>query len=205
MQKADLKTKVFILVCIIIAIITIGLYIYKQSKEENSYIYTENFETNDEDIIQENAIEQEETITIHITGEVEYPGVVVLKNGDRIVDAIEAAGGETENADLDRLNLAYILSDGDKIHVPNKNDENTETEEITTENAVSRKKETSININTATLEELTQLPGIGEATANKIIEYRKQNGKFKTIEEIKNVPGIGDSKFENLKDKIKIN
>lgn len=205
MQKADLKTKVFILVGIIIAIITIGLYIYKQSKEENSYIYTENFETNDEDIIQENAIEQEETITIHITGEVEYPGVVVLKNGDRIVDAIEAAGGETENADLDRLNLAYILSDGDKIHVPNKNDENTETEEITTENAVSRKKETSININTATLEELTQLPGIGEATANKIIEYRKQNGKFKTIEEIKNVPGIGDSKFENLKDKIKIN
>lgn len=127
--------------------------------------------------------------------------MVVLQNGARIVDAIEAAGGETEEADLNKLNLAYILNDGEKIYVPNKNDMNSE--EIL-ENQQGDDKQSSININTATVEELTELPGIGEATANKIIEYRKQNGKFETIEELKNVAGIGNSKFENIKDKIKV-
>lgn len=200
MQKNDLKTKLIIIATIIVVIITIGLYIYKQSKEDTFEEY-ENINFEDENSIYENSIEEFENITIHITGEVKYPGVVVLQNGARIVDAIEAAGGETEEADLNKLNLAYILNDGEKIYVPNKNDMNSE--EIL-ENQQGDDKQSSININTATVEELTELPGIGEATANKIIEYRKQNGKFETIEELKNVAGIGNSKFENIKDKIKV-
>lgn len=200
MQKNDLKTKLIIIATIIVVIITIGLYIYKQSKEDTFEEY-ENINFEYENSIYENSIEEFENITIHITGEVKYPGVVVLKNGARIVDAIEAAGGETEEADLNKLNLAYILNDGEKIYVPNKNDMNSE--EIL-ENQQGDDKQSSININTATVEELTELPGIGEATANKIIEYRKQNGKFETIEELKNVAGIGNSKFENIKDKIKV-
>ncbi len=200
MQKNDLKTKLIIIATIIVVIITIGLYIYKQSKEDTFEEY-ENINFEDENSIYENSIEEFENITIHITGEVKYPGVVVLKNGARIVDAIEAAGGETEEADLNKLNLAYILNDGEKIYVPNKNDMNSE--EIL-ENQQGDDKQSSININTATVKELTELPGIGEATANKIIEYRKQNGKFETIEELKNVAGIGNSKFENIKDKIKV-
>ena len=200
MQKNDLKTKLIIIATIIVVIITIGLYIYKQSKEDTFEEY-ENINFEDENSIYENSIEEFENITIHITGEVKYPGVVVLKNGARIVDAIEAAGGETEEADLNKLNLAYILNDGEKIYVPNKNDMNSEE---TLENQQGDDKQSSININTATVEELTELPGIGEATANKIIEYRKQNGKFETIEELKNVAGIGNSKFENIKDKIKV-
>lgn len=200
MQKNDLKTKLIIIATIIVVIITIGLYIYKQSKEDTFEEY-ENINFEDENSIYENSIEEFENITIHITGEVKYPGVVVLKNGARIVDAIEAAGGETEEADLNKLNLAYILNDGEKIYVPNKNDMNSE--EIL-ENQQGDDKQSIININTATVEELTELPGIGEATANKIIEYRKQNGKFETIEELKNVAGIGNSKFENIKDKIKV-
>ena len=141
--------------------------------------------------------EEKEEITIHIIGEVKYPGIVILKSGQRIVDAIEAAGGETEEADLNKLNLAQILNDGDKIYVPNKTDEIEDYKDTTGESS-------TVNLNTATLEELTSLPGIGESTAQKIIDYRRQNGKFKAIEDLKNVSGIGESKFDNIKDKITV-
>ena len=141
--------------------------------------------------------EENEEITIHVIGEVKYPGIVILKSGQRIVDAIEAAGGETEEADLNKLNLAQLLNDGDKIYVPNKSDEIEDNKDTTG-------KSSTVNLNTATLEELTSLPGIGESTAQKIIDYRKQNGKFKVIEDLKNVSGIGESKFDNIKDKITV-
>lgn len=201
MKDTNIKVKALIVVMVIIVITTIGLYIYKTSKEEEYMYYEESIEANE--ITNEENVIQEETITVHITGEIKYPGVVVLKNGDRIVDAIEAAGGETENADLDRVNLAYVLNDGDKIYIPNKNEEEEKGNTITTENEIGQEKKITININTATLEELIKLPGIGEATANKIIEYRKQNGKFQNIEELKNVPGIGNSKYETLKEMIR--
>lgn len=201
LKDTDIKVKALIVVMAIIVITTIGLYIYKTSKEEEYMYYEESIEANE--ITNEENVIQEETITVHITGEIKYPGVVVLKNGDRIVDAIEAAGGETENADLDRVNLAYVLNDGDKIYIPNKNEEEEKGNIITTENEIGQEKKITININTATLEELIKLPGIGEATANKIIEYRKQNGKFQNIEELKNVPGIGNSKYETLKEMIR--
>ena len=202
MEKNNIKIKIIIVAMIAIVTITIGVYIYKQSKEENLFLESENIDFDDEVDTYENNLETDDNITIHITGEVKYPGVVVLKNGDRIVDAIEAAGGETEEADLNKLNLAYMLNDGEKIYVTNKNDLENNGEVL--ENELSEGKENIVNINTATAEELTELPGIGGATANKIIEYRKQNGKFQTIEELKNVAGIGNSKFENIKDKIKV-
>ena len=195
MKDSDIKVKMLIAVVAVVVIITIGLYMYKQSKEDTYMYYEENSDVNE--ITNEEDVEEEENIIVHITGEIKYPGVLVLKQGDRVVDAIEAAGGETDDADLDRLNLAQMLNDGDKIYIPNKNEEN-DIDNITSEESGP------ININTATLEELIKLPGIGEATANKIIEYRKQNGKFKTIEELKNVPGIGNSKFESIKNEIRV-
>ncbi|MGN1327138.1 MAG: helix-hairpin-helix domain-containing protein [Clostridia bacterium] len=209
MQNINLKTKIGIIAMAAIAIVTIGLYIIKQTNEDE-YIYYENIEAENQETIFEEGIDYEkyqEMITVHVTGEVNYPGVVVLKVGDRVVDAIEAAGGEKEEADLNKLNLAYILNDGEKIYVPNKN-ENSENEEyitsgigeVTSNSGATRK----ININSATIEELTELPGIGEATASKIISYRQENGKFKDIEELKNVPGIGNSKFETIKELISV-
>ncbi len=214
MKDANTKVKIIIVSSIAIIMVTIGLYIYKTYKEEsdiNFIDYNAELESN-ESISQETTNEnmntneendkEKEKIIVHITGEVKYAGVVVLKEGDRIVDAIEAAGGETDNADLNKLNLAYIVSDGDKIYVPNKNEE---IGNITTVNEeINSEEQSTININTASLKELMELPGIGEVTANKIIEYRTQNGKFSTIEELKNVPGIGSSKFENLKEKIRV-
>lgn len=193
MESLNLKTKIIIGIAIVIAIVVIGLYFYKESK--NDYTYDETLAVTQEN--EEVTEEENEEITIHIIGEVKYPGIVILKSGQRIVDAIEAAGGETEEADLNKLNLAQILNDGDKIYVPNKTDEIEDYKDTTGESS-------TVNLNTATLEELTSLPGIGESTAQKIIDYRKQNGKFKTVEDLKNVSGIGESKFDNIKDKITV-
>ena len=110
-----------------------------------------------------------------------------------------------------------MLSDGEKIYVPNKEETSQESQEreyITSAKDNSEQSENGakstgtnfkININTAKQEELTQITGIGESTAKKIIEYRTQNGKFKSIEDIKNIPGIGDSKFNAMKEEITVN
>lgn len=194
MQNISTKMKITIVAISIVIITTIGIYIFKQTQDnEINYYETEEY-TKTED-------SKKDQITIHIAGEVNNPGIVILDEGARIVDALEAAGGETPNADINKLNLAYVLEDGEKLYIPNKNEEETEYVTKGNENQTGT---TKININTAQIEELSTLPGIGEATANKIIEYRKENGKFEKIEDIKNVPGIGDSKFQNIKEMLKV-
>ena len=141
---------------------------------------------------------EDDSIKVHITGEINNPGLIELTSGDRILDAIEKAGGVTDMADTSKVNLAYILSDGEKIYIPSINDEDdVEFIEGSTTNS-------KVNINTATLEQLQTLNGVGESIAQSIIAYREENGKFSSIEEIKNVSGIGDSKFEKIKDYITV-
>lgn len=219
MQNINLKNKIIIAVGVIIIAITVGIYFYRTTKDDSEIEITEDNLTTNTAVENNNEIVEEEnnTIVVHITGEVNYPGVVVLKEGARVVDAIEAGGGETDEADLSSLNLAYMLSDGEKIYVPNKEETSQESQEreyITSAKDNSEQSENGakstgtnfkININTAKQEELTQITGIGESTAKKIIEYRTQNGKFKSIEDIKNIPGIGDSKFNAMKEEITVN
>lgn len=147
--------------------------------------------------------EQKIQIIVHITGQVVNNGIVKLDEGTRVIDAIEAAGGATEKADLSKINLAYLLEDGMKIYVPSINDEE-DLDSITSSSGTSKnnKEVLKVNINTATSEELQKLPGIGESIANRIITYRKENGKFKEIEDLKNVSGIGEAKFNNIKSYI---
>lgn len=199
----------------LIVIITIGAYILKTMNKGDKDIFLSENEILNSVENGETDNEEENKILIHITGSVKAEGVVILNSGDRIIDAIEAAGGEKEDADLSKLNLAYILQDGEKLYVPSINDteekvyvtaengENVITEGAGNTDKVDGKKET-VNINTATKEELMTLPGVGESTAIKIIDYRKSNGKFQKIEDIKNVPGIGDSKFQNMKEKLSV-
>lgn len=155
-------------------------------------------------------------IVVHITGEVKNKGILILPEGARIADAIEKAGGETAEADLDEVNLAYILQDGQKIYIPSKKDkENQENKVYITresgnnviiENGEENKKmNEKININTASQAELEELPGIGEAIASRIIEYREENGKFNKIEDLLNVKGIGDAKFTEIKEYVIVN
>jgi len=142
--------------------------------------------------------EAEEIIYIvDVEGAVVYPGVVKVEEGSRVFEAIEAAGGMLGNADSRSVNLAEVVEDGTAIYVPFEG-EVDENGLLNTSNAASG----LVNINKADRTELMTLPGIGEAYASSIIEYREKNGKFKTKDEIKNVSGIGDAKFAKLEDKI---
>ena len=109
---------------------------------------------------------------------------------------------------MKEVNLAYKLEDGMKIYIPSNKDqevqENNNISSIVESNTINKKANSKININTATQEELDSLPGIGPSTALKIINYRKEHGKFSKVEELKNVSGIGDSKFAQLKDLITV-
>ena len=139
-------------------------------------------------------------IQVYLSGQVKNISVVELEdNGNlRIVDAINLAGGLTDLADTEAINLAAPISDGQHVHIPTKEiflRPNQETSSSPTDGD-------KVNINTADAEKLATLKGIGPATAQKIIDYREQNGAFKTIDEIKNVRGIGEKKFDAIKDKI---
>lgn len=136
-------------------------------------------------------------IYVHITGAVNNPGVIKLASGSRLIDAIEQLGGLTENADTDSVNLAAILEDEDKIHIYTK-------DEISESGGASAAGVGKININTASLEDLKTLPGIGDAIGKSIINYREKNGSFKALEDLKEVDRIGDKVFEKLKDSITI-
>lgn len=207
MEILNKKQKIIVVVLIIIMCIVIGYYIISKTEkydysdiEKISNIIEEDQEVDD------NIIENK--IVIHITGEVEEEGVIELEKGARISDAIEEAGGTTEEADLSNVNLAYSLSDGQKVKIPNINEKDEEIiviEEKAGDNIIiegNKSKEEKININKAAQTEIETLPGIGPSTALKIINYRNEHGKFKNIEDIKNVSGIGDSKFENIKEYI---
>lgn len=148
----------------------------------------------------EKAPEESEEIMVHISGAVNSPGILRLDSSKRVVDALDLAGGARDDADLDRVNLAARLHDEEKIYIP-KVGEVQENMSTLISNPSSNGTTSKININSADLSELTKIPGVGEKTAQKILDYRANNS-FSSIEDIKNVPGIGDKKFESMKDYI---
>ena len=139
-------------------------------------------------------------LVVDISGCVKNPGVYEFEDGTRLHDVIQQAGGLTEEADIDAINQAELVTDGQKILIPEKLETMDGAESTTfTQNAVSNGK---ININQADSTTLQEISGIGPATADKIIQYREANGRFQSIEDLKNVSGIGDKTFEKMKDKI---
>lgn len=207
-QKGGFNIKSYkqiLIICGLIGAIIIGacIYFYLNKNEDYSYLEVLNEEIQVTDVIED----EKKEIVVHITGEVVNEGIVKLVEGSRVVDAIESAGGATKEANLSKINLAYLLEDGTKLYIPNINDEDDKeyisNSSINSETGNS-KKTLKVNINTAKSEELQKLPGIGEAMASRIITYRKENGKFNKIEDLKNVSGIGDTKFNNIKSYIYI-
>ena len=144
----------------------------------------------------QNAQNNPSEIVVHVAGAVNAPGLVRLKTDSepRVANAIEAAGGATASADLDSLNLARVIADGEKITVPDKN-------ALSSSGAGAAD---IININTATADQLQTLPGIGKVMADNIVAYREAHGGFSTVEQIKEVDRIGDKLFEKIKDKITV-
>ena len=141
------------------------------------------------------------TITVHVAGAVLSPGLCRLWEGSRVADALEKAGGASADAQLDDLNLAGKLADGQKVMVPRKAQPEAQPAagQVTAQPA-----STLVNLNTATPEQLDALPGVGPAMAAKIIEYRQKNGPFTTVDELDDVSGIGPSKLEALRDLVTI-
>ena len=228
-QKLTLKQKIIgasILIAISIAIGGIGFFIVQEKEETNMSELLNIIENVEQETDKENTqVEEKKKIIVHITGEVKKVGIITLEEGARIADAITVAGGATKEADLQEVNLAYELQDGQKIYIPNKKEKNETKTYITTEsgNNVIKQENSSnstnlgtnknsqekggnikVNINEARQEELEQLPGIGSSIASRIIEYRKQNGKFQKIEDLQNVKGIGDAKYVKIKDYVTV-
>lgn len=158
-----------------------------------------------------------EPIAVHVIGAVPRPGLYEFAEGARVQDAIDAAGGLLASADVDTINLAELLKDGEQLVIPYKpGEEPSAVTGAATQNpfvlpgSATEQPSTSssdvelININTATLEELDSLPGIGPTIAARIIEYREANGPFLTIEDILNVSGIGPATFDQIKDLISV-
>lgn len=144
--------------------------------------------------------ETKKQLGVFVCGAVKNPGMYYLSNESRVKDAIEMAGGLLENASIETLNPADYLSDCQKIYVPTKDELSNDLAYDIVENVDDGK----ININTASKTELMTLPGIGEAKASSIIEYREEKGKFSSIEELLNVSGIKEAVFNKIKELIKI-
>ncbi|MBI4927159.1 MAG: helix-hairpin-helix domain-containing protein [Anaerolineae bacterium] len=137
-------------------------------------------------------------ILIHIDGAVANPGVYELPVDSRVQDAVKAAGGVNEDANLAGTNLVASLRDGMKIHIPS----NSEPAPPMSVDDGQDQSGVRININTASVEDLMKLPGIGETRAKDIINFRNEHNGFKSIEELMNVPGIGESTFNNIKQMV---
>lgn len=223
MNKLNKKHKIIIIISTIM-VIGLGYYVYSK---ENSKNEMSDLQVEEGNIENNQSIKEEKKIKVHISGAIKNEGVFELDENSRIIDVIQQAGGLTEQSYTKYINLAEMLEDGSKIYIPTKeeienqekqNEEQENKKDIETfKNTITinqnennqkykstNQKIEKININTATQEELDSLPGVGASTANKILNYRKENGKFKTKEDIKNVSGIGESKFNKIKDLIEV-
>lgn len=197
--KQKIIGSVFILL-ILIGFLVVGIIINKPKSHK----------INEEDIfvdstpIQTSQKTESKMVTVYVQGEVKKPGVYNLKLGSIVDDLIKAAGGFTDNASSDnKLNLAKKLKDEDYIFVERKLDILSENSNSIV-SSVSKKETNKVNINSATIEELDKVPGIGPTTAQKIVDYREKNGQFNSIDELKKVGGIGDKTINKFRDNIDI-
>ena len=200
-EEIDWKIKVGVLfVCLIIGM---GLFWMSRQGEEVEEAATSLAETT----ILPQEVEDKTTVStviyVDVKGEIHHPGVYQMKAESRVKDLIEAAGGFTPLADNQKLNLAQLLEDQMVIVVPKKGEEvNSELAQAPTSQKKEVGKEGKVNINTATVEELKTLKGIGEKKAEAIIEYRKKNGSFKNKEELMKVRGIGKKLYESFQERV---
>ena len=141
-----------------------------------------------------------EEITVHAAGAVATPGVYRLAAGARVSDLLTAAGGALTDADLDQLNLAAPLADGERVLVPRRGETVTQQSASGQSNGPAMK----VDLNTATAEELDRLPGIGPATAEAIIRHRETHGRFRSVTDLLEVRGIGEAKLEQLRPLVKV-
>lgn len=179
------------------------------SKTSTNYRKSESFSP--ETVNSTSVIKSENRIYVDIKGAVCHPGAYQMKADQRIGDVINAAGGYLKDADSDQVNLAqkindqmviYIPKKGEKIPIFNFNSEKNSNENVNSSQNVSTNSGGKVNLNTATVEQLKGLTGIGEKKAQKIIEYRQEHGQFKSVDELKNVNGFGEKSIATLAEQV---
>lgn len=146
---------------------------------------------------------EQDLITVDVKGAVKSPGIYDLPVGSRVHDAVQKAGGLTDEADSKSLNLAQKVSDEALVYVPTKGEE-AASQQAASGTTPSTSKEKKVNLNKASLEELKQVKGLGGKRAQDIIDHREANGKFKSVDELKKVSGIGAKTIEKLKDYVTV-
>jgi competence protein ComEA len=143
-------------------------------------------------------------ILVDVAGWVRHPGVYEFHDGDRVIDAIEAAGGARRGAALDALNLAAPLADGTQILVPRREASGSAGSAPSAPSVDGGVTSSKVNINSASAEELETLPGIGEVIAQEILDYRTANGPFASVDDLLDVSGIGEVTLENVRDLVTV-
>ena len=156
----------------------------------------------EKEVNKEEPLEQD-LITVDVKGAVKSPGIYDLPVGSRVNDAVQKAGGLTEQADSKSLNLAQRVSDEALVYVPTKGEESA-SQQAGSGAPSSTSKDKKVNLNKASLEELKQVKGLGGKRAQDIIDHREANGKFKSVDELKKVSGIGAKTIEKLKDYVTV-
>jgi len=201
LNELSREQQLIILGLILVVVAGLGVMAYRHyGPAESSAVLIE--ETQDPKVLN---VEKAGQLIVHVAGAVKREGVYKLKFGDRIIDALNLAGGAADLADLSSINLAEKVKDGQKVNIPVKS---INVERVSGD-PVTRKSGTSavggkVNINSATEKDLCKIAGIGASTAKKIIEHRAANGPFSKIEDIMKVKSIGKGKFGKIKDQIRI-
>lgn len=205
---------------IIVLVVIVGGFWLKKENQNNSEV--ENMQTMQSSSMSSSSstsnvsntvqTSNSKTITCDISGAIKHQGVYTLKNGARLQELIEAAGGITSRAQVKVINRAVLLKDQDKIYIPYKGEKvesavttpNTNSGNNDSANSSNQAGGDKVNLNTANITELQKLTGIGEKKAEQIIAYREQNGSFQKIEDLMQVSGIGEKTFASLKDQLAI-
>ncbi|MDN5024335.1 helix-hairpin-helix domain-containing protein [Streptococcus sp. SO4] len=205
-----IKEYKIIVICVSLGLVLGGFLLLKPvaqtpAKESNlqSEVTAVSKDSTDEkdDKNQKEEVMDQDLITVDVKGAVKTPGIYDLPVGSRINDAVQKAGGLTDNADSKSINLAQKISDESLVYVPTKGED---TSQATQSNASNSKENKKVNLNKASLEELKQVKGLGAKRAQDIIDHRDTNGKFKSVDELKKVSGIGAKTIEKLKDYVTV-
>ena len=202
-----IKEYKIIVICAIFGMVLGGFFLLKpvaQTPAKESNLQTEVTTVSKdekEDKNQKEEVVEQDLITVDVKGAVNSPGIYDLPVGSRINDAVQKAGGLTDNADSKSINLAQRISDEALVYVPTKEEA---TSQEAHSNASNTKENKKVNLNKASLEELKQVKGLGAKRAQDIIDHRESNGKFKSVDELKKVSGIGAKTIEKLKEYVTV-
>ena len=205
-----IKEYKIIVICTALGLLVGGFFLLKPApqipvKETNlqaEVVAVSKDSSTEKEVKKEEPLEQD-LITVDVKGAVKSPGIYDLPVGSRVNDAVQKAGGLTEQADSKSLNLAQKVSDEALVYVPTKGEESA-SQQTASGAAFSTSKDKKVNLNKAGLEELKQVKGLGGKRAQDIIDHRETNGKFKSVDELKKVSGIGAKTIEKLKDYVTV-